>query len=258
MGPYLISSSFGARRALADRGELVVRVSFYVIILVVLFALWKAAIGDSAGQVAGYSFGAIAWYLAAAEGSVIATKPRLIETIGNDIGGGAVATEMLRPASVLVVRVWAEIGEALARLAWAAFAGVAFVLLSVGQPPDIPALLLAVPAATVAVACNVVAQHLFAAISFWLNDAKATWFLYQKLVFLVGGMLLPLQMLPAWLQQLAWVLPFWTMAYAPGRLASGHLEPWLIAGQVAWLAVLAGCAATVFAAGERRLQVGGG
>jgi ABC-2 type transport system permease protein len=94
--------------------------------------------------------------------------------------------------------------------------------------------------------------------AFWLRDTRATWFLYQKLVFLLGGMLLPLQVLPGFLYHVAMVLPFMAMAYAPARLASGHVEPWLLLVQVGWLVVLVAGAAAVFAAGQRRLQVVGG
>jgi ABC-2 type transport system permease protein len=34
-------------------------------------------------------------------------------------------------------------------------------------------------------------------LSFWLRETGASWFLYQKLVFMLGGMLLPIQVLPA-------------------------------------------------------------
>ena len=60
------------------------------------------------------------------------------------------------------------------------------------------------------------------------------------------------------LADIARVLPFAAMAYAPARLASGHVEPELLALQAGWLVVLLGCAVGVFAAGERRLEVVGG
>ena len=119
-------------------------------------------------------------------------------------------------------------------------------------------LLLAVPALVLGVACNLAAQHAFAAAAFWIRDARSTWFLYQKFVFILGGMLLPLEVLPDWLHRIAVVLPFATMAYAPARLASGHVEPTLLLAQVGWLAALCLAAGAAFAAGERRLQVVGG
>jgi len=196
-----------------------------------------------------------------AEASVIATKPRLIEDIGTDIGTGAVATEMLRPVSVLGLRLAAEMGEAVVRLALALVIGSAFAWLVVGPPPVGVTLLVAVaaPSAVLAVAANLALQHAFAGAAFWLSDAKGTWFLYQKFVFLVGGMLLPLQFFPSWLRRTAFVLPFWTMAYAPARLASASpVAPGLLLAQAAWLVGLTVLAGLVFAAGERRLEVAGG
>jgi ABC-2 type transport system permease protein len=77
-------------------------------------------------------------------------------------------------------------------------------------------------------------------------------------VFILGGMLLPLEVLPEVLREVAMALPFMAMAYAPARLASGHVEPWLLLVQAGWLVVLAAGAGAVFAAGQRRLQVVGG
>ena len=106
--------------------------------------------------------------------------------------------------------------------------------------------------------CNIVAQHAFAAVSFWIRDARSAWFIYQKFVFIVGGMLLPIQVLPGALETAARWLPFAAMAYIPARFASGHLEPWLLAIQLGWLVVLWVAARATFSAGERRLQVVGG
>src|SRR3954449_1091069 len=103
--------------------------------------------------------------------------------------------------------------------------GVVIVWLYVGPPPSAAGIALFVPASFLAVGCNLAAQHAFAGAAFWLRDARSTWFLYQKLVFLLGGMLLPLEVLPGRLRTVAEALPFSAMAYAPARLASGHFQP---------------------------------
>jgi viologen exporter family transport system permease protein len=251
-------AGFAARRTLHQPGELAVRVAFYGCILVVFAALWSAATRANGGSIAGYDVRALLWYVAFAEGSVIATKPRMIETIGWDISSGAIVTEMLRPASVVGLRLAAELGEAVVRLACAWTAGAAVAWLYVGAPPSAEGIALALPSSLLALGCNLAAQHAFAGAAFWLRDARSTWFLYQKLVFLLGGMLLPLEFLPHMLAAVARALPFSAMAYAPARLASGHVEPWLLAIQAGWLVVLLGAAVAVFGAGERRLEVVGG
>ncbi|HZA41425.1 MAG TPA: ABC-2 family transporter protein [Actinomycetota bacterium] len=258
MSPYRAAFLSGMRRAISEPGELSVRMLFYAVILIVFSALWKAAVGAVGGPIEGYGYVALLWYVVAAEGAVIATKPRLIEDIGTDIASGAIAVEMLRPVSVVGFRIAAELGESFVRLGFATVVGGGLAIAFAGGPPNPAGLGLAVPSAVLAVACNLAAQHAFAAVAFWLEDAKSAWFLYQKLVFLVGGMLLPLEFLPGSLRAVAWVLPFWTTSYAPARLAAGHVEAELLLGQLLWLAALVGAAMAAFAAGERRLEVAGG
>jgi ABC-2 type transport system permease protein len=158
---------------------------------------------------------------------------------------------------MLAVRVATEVGAMLPRLAVCAGLGLVFATTLAGRPPSLAGLALAAPALLLALTVNIVAQHAFAAAAFWVRDAKSTWFLYQKLVFVAGGMLMPLEVLPGWLLAVAKALPFMAMAYAPARLASGHAEPALLLIQLAWLAVLWWAAAALFAAGERRLMKAG-
>jgi ABC-2 type transport system permease protein len=256
--PHRAAFVSGIRRALNEPGELAVRILFFAVILIVFSALWKAAVEAAGGPIEGYGYVALIWYVVAAEGAVIATKPRMIEGIGTDIASGAIAVEMLRPVSVVLFRIVVELGEAFVRLGLAALVGGALVIAFAGGPPSAAALTLAIPASILAVACNLAAQHAFAAAAFWLEDSKSSWFLYQKLIFLLGGMLLPLEFLPDGLQTAARLLPFWTMSYAPARLAAGHVEPSLLLGQSLWLFALLAAAWAAFRAGERRLEVAGG
>jgi len=253
-----VTAGTAALRVVAGRGELAVMIVFYVIVVSVLAGLWRVAIDGAGGSVAGYGVVAITWYVVCTEATVLCLGNRLISDAGRDIGSGAVAVELLRPASVLGVRVAGELGRSLPRLGVLVVAGAVLAVVTAGAPPRPVALLLALPSLVMAVACNIVAQHAFAAVAFWIRDAGSAWFLYQKLIFILGGMLIPLEALPGWLQRTASVLPFRAMSYAPARLASGHIEPMLLLEQVAWLAALVGAATALFRAGERRLQVVGG
>ena len=253
-----VTAGTAARRALAERGGLLVGAGFYVAASAMLGTLWRTAASVNGGDIVGYTGLALTWYIATTEAVTVSLNIRMIEEIGDDIGSGKVVVELLRPASVLAVRVASEVGRALPRMALFAAVGVVMCLLLAGPPPNVAGLLLAAPSMVLAIACNVVAQHAFAAAAFWVRDARSTWFLYQKLVFVLGGMLLPIEMLPGSVEGVARVLPFMAMSYAPGRLASGHVEPALLAVQAGWLVVLGAVAVAVFSAGERRLQAVGG
>lgn len=253
-----VTAGTAARRAVAERGALLVGAGFYLAASTMLGTLWRTAASANGGAVVGYTGLALTWYVAITEAVTVSLNIRMIEEIGDDIGSGKVAVELLRPASVLAVRVASEMGRAVPRAALFAAAGMALCTMLVGPPVSVAGLVLAVPSMVLALACNVVMQHAFASAAFWVRDTRSTWFLYQKLVFVLGGMLLPIEVLPRSIESVARALPFMAMAYAPGRLASGHVEPQLLLVQLGWLGVLGAVAVAVFAAGERRLQVVGG
>jgi ABC-2 type transport system permease protein len=255
---YLAGFTRGARSAVAAPGELLVRVGFLAMILLVMTALWGAATSAKGGSIEGYNKTDLLWYVIAAQVAVLAVRPRSVEEIGEEIGSGAVAVQMLRPVSLVGLRMAIDSGEAAVRLVAAALAGGAMTWLLAGGPPSAPALALALPAAALAALANIASQHAFGGIAFWLLDAKSTWFVYQKLVFLPGGLLIPLELLPHRLETASRLLPFATMAYVPGRIAAGDADALLIVWQLGWLAALLAAALGVFAAGQRRLEVLGG
>lgn len=255
---FAVAVSAAARRVMAAPGASFVTVGFYLIVVSVLSALWRVAAGANGGDVAGYSAVALTWYILTTEAGHMALNTRMIEELGDDVITGAIAVEMLRPASVLGLRVGSQLGRAAPRVALLVVIGGLVTTATVGGPPSWTSLAIAVPSVVLAVACNVLCQHAFAASAFWIRSAGSAWMLYHKLVFVLGALLIPLEVLPDWLQRAAAVLPFRAMAYIPGRLASGHVEPLLLLEQAGWLIALAIVAVALFRAGERRLQVVGG
>jgi ABC-2 type transport system permease protein len=247
-----------ATRMASDKPAMLVNSCIYLIVVGVLGGLWRAGAAANGGSIVGYSAAALTWYIATSEAVTIPLNNKMISEISDDIVSGSIAVDLLRPTSVIGVRFFDQFGRTLPRIVTCCCLGLAVSWLLVGPPPHIGALLLAAPSVLLAIACNVVAQHCFAAVAFWLRHTGASWFLYQKLVFTLGGMLLPLQVLPNALRSVALLTPFPSMAYAPARLASGHFEPSLLVIQVVWLIVLGLLSALMFAAGERRLQVVGG
>lgn len=229
----------------------------YLLVTWVLSTLWLRAGERTGGSVAGYSGRALVWYIATTELTAFAVTLRLVETVGDDLRSGRYELELLRPRSALWTRVASETGASLPRLALLAGLGLGFATLRSGGPPPVgAAAILTAPSLVLAIATAVVAQHLLAAAVFWLRDVRGTWFLYQKLQFTLGGLVLPLELLPGRLAAVARLSPFAALSYTPGRLASGHAEPGLVGLQVVWLAVLSAAATRLYAAGERRLTAG--
>ena len=61
-------------------------------------------------------------------------------------------------------------------------------------------------------------QALIGLAAFVSEDVSAYDWIYQKLLFILGGMLIPVDFFPAWLQKVAQALPFQYAMYGPARL----------------------------------------
>jgi ABC-2 type transport system permease protein len=248
--------ALAAVRAAAQRGGLAFTVFFHVIVSWALSAVWRASVGAAGGAIAGYDLVAITWYVVFAEACTVTMRNRLIADIGEAIEGGGVQTEMLRPASVVLVRIAAEVGGVVVRVAVCLVTGSLLAFALVRAVPDPVAVGLGVVSAMLAVTCNLCLQHAFATVAFVLRHTGSAWFLYAKVVFVIGGMLIPLELLPRNVERVARVLPFQAMAYAPARLGAGFRDWWLLLHQCGWIVVCVALAMLAFRAGERRVLEG--
>ena len=157
-------SESAAQRATAERGGVVVSVVFYGIVVSALSGVWRVAAAANerrGGRLQRHRPHLVHRHVGGHHR--LALNARMIDDIGADIASGAVSVEMLRPASVLAVRVATELGRAVPRLACIVPVGFVLASLTSGAPPSWPALALAVPSIALALAANVVAQHTFAA-----------------------------------------------------------------------------------------------
>jgi ABC-2 type transport system permease protein len=254
--PYIAAFRAALWRGSRDWSGLALRAVFFATLMVAFDALWSAASHNAGAALAQYGHRGMLWYLLGTEVAVVSVPARRIEDVAGDITSGAYEAELLRPAHAWLLRLMNELGAALPQAIGLFAVGIPLVWLLAGPPPDPWSLLVALPAIVLAVVCAFAGLHAFAAVTFWVRDVGAAWFIYQKLVFMIGGMLLPLSFLPQILEATAWALPFQAMAYTPGQLASGHRDLWLLPLQLVWIVVATGLAHLGFVRGERRLIAG--
>ena len=239
---------------LSAPSQLVFITMVYVSVVAALSGLWKVAVEATGGEMVGYGPLAIVWYITSTEVAIMATPPRVIEDESNLILDGSVESDLLRPIDVFAVHVANWIGQSSPRFVSCLFAGLLWGLWFGGRPPSVGLIILAGLSLLLAIVINIIAQITVAAATFWVRDTKGLWFLYQKLVFVLGGMLLPLEVLPSTVEQVARYLPFMAMAYVPGRLAAGFWEPELLLTQVAWLVVMTVVGLLLYRRGLDRLR----
>ncbi len=253
---HSFATGFGL--VVAEPKGLIARAWFYAVVTAVLASMWRIAIianddGAGAATVAGYSAVAIFWYIAAAEAALIPVPSNLIEQVVRPIVDESIEAWFSRPIFAGLPTLMFRFGQVLPISLACAGTGTALSLLLAGPPPNLIALALALPALCLAVLLSITIQYTFAALAFWLGDISGMWLVYHRAVFILGGLIIPLETLPSWLEPIARALPFMATVYVPGRLAAGYLEPMLIVRQIFWLTVFITAAAVIFRRGEEHM-----
>lgn len=226
------------------------------IITATLSFLWVAALPD--GQsIEGYDALDMVWYIAVAEAAVNGVDQRLMLRIGEDLRRGDLTVELLRPVTLVWMVTSREVGRSIARFALSMPVCCAVAWVIAGPPPSIAGLALLIVTGPLAVIVQMLLVIAASASALWLGDTTAAWFVLQKLVFLLGGMLLPLEFWPGGVGDVLTVLPWASTAYVPAHLAVHPSLPRfveLVALQLVWVVALAGLTAVAWQRGERRLM----
>jgi ABC-2 type transport system permease protein len=246
---------------LAYRGDLLVGSLSILIFMWVFLQLWRVTYqANGSSTIAGLSLEQTLWYLLLTE-SIYMSKPRLSREISQAVKDGSIAYLLNKPYNFLLYHFSTGMADSLSRFGFNLLSGGALLWLMVSPPPPAfgwPMVLLAV---LFAWSIDFCIQALIGLAAFVSEDVSAYDWIYQKLLFILGGMLIPIDFFPAWLQKVTQALPFQYAMYGPARL---FVEPGvdqflrLAAGQAAWLVVLGGLLAIAYQRGVRRLSVNGG
>jgi ABC-2 type transport system permease protein len=251
-----------ARQQWVYRAELAMRAVQMVLFMGVFMALWTSAFAVSGrAELSGYSLADMVWYLAMTE-TITLSSSRVFVEISEAVKAGDLAYTLARPLSYPFYQVANSLGNSAPRFLLNLLTGAVVVGLGTGQlAGDLPGLLAFLGMAALALLLDALIAVLIGLLAFWIEEVMPVFWIYQKLLFTVGGLFLPLEMFPAWLQQAVKWLPFQFVAYVPAR-AFVAFEPAFVlrgaAGQMAYVVAFAALVVLVWRRAQRRLVVHGG
>jgi ABC-2 type transport system permease protein len=256
---YAALAGMGLRYELSARGALATRAAFYLLILVVFSRLWDVA--SAHGVLAGATKGELLWYLAITEWVLLSVPPLHLE-IEADVRTGDLAYQLPRPLSYLGARLAEAAGTTATRLLTLGVLGAGMVWIFAGELPRDPrGLLLAIPLGIAAAGVTLLLQAAIGVSAFWLQDVSPIFWIWQKAAFVLGGLMLPLELYPEWLRSIAAWTPFAPLLNGPGRMAFG-LSPDRAAQTAAalalWGLLTALTLTLLYRRGLRALDVNGG
>jgi len=263
---YAAFAKLGFRQARAEPGELLGRIVFFAMILGVFSAVWRAVAegggggGGGAGSLPSRNPGEMLWYLAMTEW-VVMTAPLIHFHMEEDIRRGDVAYQIARPASWLGARLAHGLGALAVRAPVLLVVACAAAWIYAGPPHSPAGLAVAILFGLVASAVVTIFHLAIGVVAFWLGDVAPAYWIWQKLLFVLGGLLLPLQFYPELFVRVARLTPFPALLAGPASLATR--EPLMHAGVLAltlalWALVGWVIARVAFARALRNLHINGG
>jgi ABC-2 type transport system permease protein len=253
---YAAIAALTLRQDLSSRGPVLMRLFFYWALMLIFSRLWFAV-----GPRAGFAPGDLVWYFALTE-VVALSIPMLSAQIEDEVKRGDVAYRTARPVSYLWTCFAEGVGGMTVRFLTLTLFGLAGAFLCAGGPPsDARALLVALPLAYLACLWLVLVQVLVGLAAFWLHESAPLHWVTQKFMFVLGGLMLPLDIYPDWLREVAMWTPFSALLHGPARLMLEFDPAWALAalGRLAvWSALLVLLAQAVYRKAMRALEVSGG
>jgi ABC-2 type transport system permease protein len=191
-------------------------------LLVYLF-IWSAAAGD--GALGGFSQGTLAGYYLVLILTNQLTYATTNWTVGDNIRMGQISRWLLQPMSPLYHALSSEIAG---KVVFMLFSIPITTLLALIIRPQFnlsfPRVLLFIPGILLAWLLRFFWGYWLALLAFWATRADALLALQDSLVFLLGGHLAPVALLPGWMQGLARILPFRYMSAFPVEVLTGQLS----------------------------------
>jgi ABC-2 type transport system permease protein len=258
MNKYFAFAKLGCRQARAEPGELLGRVLFFVVIFVVYSAIWRA-VGESGASV-GNQPDEMLWYLAVTEW-ILMSAPLVQFEIEEDIHRGDVAYQITRPASWLGARLAHGIGAMAVRAPVLLVVAGASAWTFAGPPKRPAGLAIAIAFGLLAAMVVTLFHVAIGVASFWLGDLAPAYWIWQKMLFVLGGLLLPLQFYPALFVRIALLTPFPALLGGPASLSTREPlmpEGLLFAALAFWALLGWVITRAAFGRAVRRLQVNGG
>jgi ABC-2 type transport system permease protein len=260
--PYWALARNSARTVLAYRLAFWLGTLGGTMSLVTLFAIWGALL-DSGQVLGGMGWPQMRAYLLVTFGTGALLSAYGDFRMANRIHDGRVALDLVKPADYQWSRFAEAVGGVGMELLVVVLAAAGVVLLT--GPLPVPAggqAVLFVASLLSVVPLKFVIMYLTCTLCFYTQNFIGLFWARETISALLSGALVPIMLLPGWLQMISAALPFSSVVSTPALIfvgvATGGEAVRLIAVQVAWTAGLWLAARFAWRGAIRKLTVHGG
>jgi ABC-2 type transport system permease protein len=224
----------------------------------VFSSLWRAV--ADAGMPIAVEPRALVWYLAITEWIVLSAPPVQFD-IQEAIRRGDIVCQLGRPVSWVAGAFLEGLGLLLARAPFLFVTACICAWIFTGWAPPVRVLAAVVPLGLAAGSLITALYIGIGLLAFWLADVGPVSWVWQKLMFVFGGLLMPMDLYPAVVRRVAPFTPFPTVLARPAALVlhgNVHGSGLLLRDLALWGGLIAIVLALAFRRASAALTVNGG
>jgi ABC-2 type transport system permease protein len=238
--------ALGWQRAAAERAAMIGRLLLYALILAIFWQLWQATPLEELAA-SGPAAADLLWYVAITEWIVFAAGNHY-RSIEGQIANGDVERALVRPVPYAIATLAEWAGTTAFHMLTIGACGFAVAAWLTGKVPLAPATMpTLILSGALASAIVLLFQLQLGYAAAWMGTSAPLFWIWQKLLFVLGGLLIPLSLYPEPLRAVAAPGPFAAILFAPGSLvltAASRSIAATVGHQAVWLMLM--IVATVF------------
>jgi ABC-2 type transport system permease protein len=233
---------------------------FLVIVIIIFSFIYKTLLGQNE-NFASFTLPMLLYYLAITE-SIEMSKVLVNNKISEEIKSGTVAYILLRPISYISFHISSALGEILIKQFVTMIIGFlcAFVV-SGFQTIKFWMVIASLPAIYGAILLNLFFMVLIGMFAFYIEETRPIYWIYQKFIFILGGLFVPLEFFPPIVLKIFRFFPFTYMNYFAAKMSvMFDLKQYLLGFsiQVAYILIVYSLSIILYSKGIKRVSIQGG
>lgn len=254
---YIFIDSF--KQTIKNKPLIIYKTLFYFVFMFIFSFFWKGVFNEN--KSISYAYIDLIKYLAVTEWIIISI-PEIQTEIEEDFHTGNISCFLTKPLSYVFMHLARGLGILTAHLLTIGIAGWSFIEYTTDFfTGDISELLILPLIGFFAGGLGVLFQLLVGLTAFWFHEVAPVNWIWQKLLFMFGGLLIPLKLYPEWMQNIASYLPFSVILNQPGELAihySGTHAFLLLSVLSGWILLIFFIVIGLYAVGLKSLTIHNG
>jgi ABC-2 type transport system permease protein len=255
---YLVNMSL--KSSLAYLKDFLISKIFLVFVLITFFFVYRTLLGQN-DKYMGFTLPMLLYYLVVTE-SIEMSKVLVHNRISSDIKDGSVAYQLIRPMSFILYHFFSSIGEIILKNFVTLVIGflAAFVISGFKTIP-VWQIFAGLPVIYGAVCLNLLFMINIGMFAFYIEETKPIYWIYQKLVFIISGLFVPLEFFPPIVLKILRYSPFTYMNYFSAKMVVKfnfieYLQGFSI--QLIYIVLLFSTAFLIYQNGIKRVNIQGG